>query len=115
MAAIPLHDRDGTVRSVAHVDAEDYHRLTRHRWSLAGGVARRGIRQGRRRHTVLMHREVMGCTPGDGMAVEHVNGRKLDNRKENLRVRPTVSAAPPARTLATVAEPWQPDTGGTAR
>lgn len=109
MAAIPLHDRDGTVRSVAHVDADDYHRLTRHRWSLAGGVARRGIRQGRRRHTVLMHREVMGCTPGDGLAVEHINGRKLDNRKENLRVRSAPPSPSRTRARAAVVPDWSPD------
>jgi hypothetical protein len=33
-----------------------------------------------------MHRFIAGCTPGDGMVVDHKNGDGLDNRKCNLRV-----------------------------
>ena len=34
-----------------------------------------------------LHQAVVGATHGDGFVVEHVNGRKRDSRRENLRVR----------------------------
>lgn len=38
------------------------------------------------RPTVQLHRFVMGCKNGDGKVVEPINGKRLDCRKENLRV-----------------------------
>ena len=40
-----------------------------------------------RRRVFYLHQEVVGATHGDGFVVEHVNGRKRDSRRENLRVR----------------------------
>jgi hypothetical protein len=34
----------------------------------------------------LVHRIVMGCQPRDGKIVDHVNGKRWDNRRENLRL-----------------------------
>lgn len=113
MARIPLRDLAGNVVAVALVDAGDFHRINRHRWSLMDDVARRGVKIGHRHHSILMHREVMGATLGDGLAIEHINGNKLDNRRANLRVRPVVTAVPAARHASLDDGPWEPD--GTLR
>ena len=100
MATIPLRDAAGNDVDVAYIDEEDYDRINAHRWSLMGDVARRSIRLGARVHTVLMHREVMGATYGDGLRVEHLNSNRLDNRKANLRVRPATQRLPTLSTRA---------------
>jgi hypothetical protein len=109
MPPIPLRDRDGRLITVAVVDESDYDRINRHRWSLMGGVARRGVQIAGRHRSILMHREVVGATFGDGLAVEHVNGNKLDNRRGNLRVRPAASAGPLTRAPAPGEATWRPD------
>jgi len=73
----------------ALVSVEDYERLSEHRWfrSSAGYAHRQGWhgKQGKGgvHWTVWMHREVNG-TPDDSFT-DHINGIKLDNRRENLR------------------------------
>jgi hypothetical protein len=63
------------------VDEDDFWTLSIHQWSLgSGGYARRTVGY----KTILMHRVIMK-TP-EGMITDHINGDKLDNRKENLRV-----------------------------
>lgn len=60
---------------------EDYDLVRRYNWHLTyNGYARANI-GGR---TVFMHRLIMN--PGPGMVVDHINGNKLDNRRENLRI-----------------------------
>lgn len=34
---------------------------------------------------VLIHRYLMGCQPGDGKEVDHIDGNKLNNSLDNLR------------------------------
>lgn len=82
LVAIPLRRRDGSVRAVAFVDPIDAAQAE-HRWSLhSDGYA---VRQVDRR-AVLLHREIMGCTRGDGIEIDHENGNRLDNRRSNLRL-----------------------------
>lgn len=84
---IPLRARDGSVRAMVLVDADDYDWLNASRWSLIRGYAYRGKRRGDEgRGTVLMHRQIMGLETGDPREVDHVNGDGLDNRRSNLRV-----------------------------
>jgi DNA-directed RNA polymerase specialized sigma24 family protein len=88
-AYIPLRARDGSIRAHAIVDAADYEWLTQWRWSLhSGGYAQRSIRIDGRWRTVGMHRIILGLEPGDGLEGDHVNGKRLDNRRSNLRVVP---------------------------
>jgi hypothetical protein len=65
------------------VDPEDAHLLTEHRWSWDGNYWRA---KPTARTTVLLHRVIMGCTPGDGLFVDHKNRNTSDNRRENLRL-----------------------------
>lgn len=76
MREIPL-----TKGMVAIVDDDDYAELSQFKWHYNSGYAVRGINRGRQK--VLMHRYI-NKTP-DGMETDHINGNKLDNRKENLR------------------------------
>ena len=73
---------------VAIVDNEDFEWLNQWKWHcLSPGYAARHNRicewHGKRK-MVLMHREVLH-TP-EGMCTDHINGDKLDNRHENLRI-----------------------------
>jgi hypothetical protein len=78
---IPLHRRDGSVRAEAIVDVEDFERFGGFRWSLnSNGYAVRGG------GTILLHREVLGLSPGDGLEGDHKDGNKLDYRRSNLRI-----------------------------
>ena len=63
------------------VDDQDFEELNRYKWCLnSGGYATR-MNDG---HTsILMHRFIKE-TP-KGLETDHINGNKLDNRRENLR------------------------------
>jgi HNH endonuclease len=65
----------------AMVDDEDYESLNAWKWYCgSGGYAARD----RSDAYISMHRQIM--TPPDGMHVDHINGNRLDNRRENLRL-----------------------------
>ena len=64
----------------AEVDAEDYVRLSRHKWLLRNTYAVTVIGG----HSVRMHRTVLNETD-PRVVVDHVNRNRLDNRAENLR------------------------------
>lgn len=62
----------------AMVDDEDYPDLIKYKWQYHQGYAKRGI------FTIRMSRSIMKAQPGQ--EVDHINGNKLDNQKENLRI-----------------------------
>lgn len=75
---------------VAIVDDDDYSRLFKYHWSARISrhtvYARRVLRgEDGIRHTIWMHREIMGLARQDGRNVDHINRNGLDNRKSNLR------------------------------
>jgi hypothetical protein len=63
------------------VDAADYDMLMQHRWSHDGnGYAKTGKKGG---GTIGMHRMILGDP--EGKVVDHINRRRRDCRRENLR------------------------------
>lgn len=65
------------------IDDDAYSELAKNSWYLAtNGYARRGTKKNKKTTIHYMHRQIMGYPDG---YVDHINGNKLDNRKENLR------------------------------
>jgi hypothetical protein len=61
----------------ALVDDEDYEYINQWKWYYTQGYARRSVST----EPKYMHKEIMK----DISTVDHINGNKLDNRKDNLR------------------------------
>jgi hypothetical protein len=68
----------------AIADAEDYERISRHRWCLSRSGKRLYAQRRSRGRTIRMHQFIM--KPPGGMLVDHINGNGLDNRRCNLRI-----------------------------
>jgi len=71
----------------AIVDPKDFERLNQYKWFCTNyGYAARKIpkklRKGKEQ-SIMMHREL--CPVPDGMWVDHINRKRNDNRKSNLR------------------------------
>ncbi len=64
----------------AIVDDEDFDMVSQNKWHFSYGYAKSKI-SGK---TVYMHRVILDAPKG--MEVDHINGNKLDNRKENIRL-----------------------------
>ena len=81
MKTIPLPNNVFTL-----VDDDDYSYLSKHKWNVTphGYVQRFDYSEYPKRSTVTMHRLIMG-NPVESQ-IDHINGDKLDNRKENLRI-----------------------------
>ena len=75
----------------AIVDEVDFKRISRWSWCVRfcghqlPYAARGGYVRGKR-YDVLMHRQIMNLSAGDGKEVDHINRNPLDNRRSNLRL-----------------------------
>ena len=74
------HREGSQIRGYSLVDDNDFEKLSKYNWSYSNGYAERVVTKKR----IKMHRVIMN-TP-DEMETDHINGDKLDNRKENLRI-----------------------------
>jgi hypothetical protein len=73
-----------TKGAVAIVDDDVFEWASKFRWYYCKQYAMRTVKTKKGKHTVLLHREIMK-TP-EGMDTDHINGNKIDCRRENLRV-----------------------------
>ena len=66
------------------VDDSDFEWLNQFKWQSTQGYARRSWKENGKTKNLSMHREII--KPLIGEQVDHINGNKLDNRRENLRI-----------------------------
>jgi hypothetical protein len=74
-----------TQGKVALVDDEDFETVSRHRWAT---LKTRNTCYAMRKSGpkfILMHREILGLQPGDGVKSDHWDGNGLNNQRVNLR------------------------------
>jgi len=73
---------------VTLVDDEDFDLLSKYRWHYHTGCrceyARRSTWKDGKVGTIYMHQMIINTPPG--LETDHINGNKLDNRRENLRI-----------------------------
>jgi len=82
MKQIPLTGKRG-IGKFTLVDDEDFEFLSQWKWHFNNaGYAIRSLKGGKEK--ILLHREILN-TP-KGMDTDRINGNKLDNRRENLRI-----------------------------
>ena len=67
---------------------QDESMATTHKWRVnSQGYAYRNDWNGGKQRKLYMHRVIMGiANMGRGIEVDHINGDKLDNRRDNLRL-----------------------------
>jgi len=68
------------IKDIAIVDDEDYELVAAHRWR----VNHNGYVVSCANEKVRMHRLIL--IDSEGSEIDHINGNKLDNRRENLRL-----------------------------
>lgn len=74
-----------TKGAVTQVDHNTYYAVYGYKWHLTShGYAARSERCCGKKKMIYLHRHILGAKKGQ--QVDHINGDKLDNRKENLRI-----------------------------
>lgn len=69
----------------ALVDDEDFKVLNRYKWHCNNcGYAMQRVRAGKQKRNIMMHRVILNCP--DGMQTDHIDGNRLNNQKNNLRI-----------------------------
>jgi len=85
VAVIPLYkgkDKDRKIVGYSLVDDDSYYNINEKRWTMridgypSGKIDNKNI---------MLHQFVMGPYPAGKPIIDHINGNKLDNRKQNLR------------------------------
>lgn len=81
MKLIPVY-RGARLALWSQVDDQDYDTLIEHLWKLGKhGYAYTSVNT-----SLLMHRMILGLEKGDERQADHMNGDRVDNRRENLRI-----------------------------
>lgn len=65
------------------VDDNNFEELSKYNWYFNNGYAMRDVTKNKIKTTILMHRLISECP--EGLFVDHINGNRLDNRRQNLR------------------------------
>lgn len=77
--------RKKPIQGYAIVSDNDFIELNKYKWHISGGYAvREGVNKNGRRKRIKMHRTILNIKKKE--YCDHINGDKLDNRRENLRV-----------------------------
>ena len=79
---IPLYHKDTVIWFL--VDLEDAKHALKYSWFLNDGYVARCSKRDSKYYQPRLHRELLKAPYGK--EVDHINGNKLDNRKENLRI-----------------------------
>ena len=79
------HQKNGKIKGYAIIDDEDFERINKYNWIISSNGYAVHYKSKNRKYLgiIRMHRIILD-TPRDKF-IDHINGNKLDNRKQNLR------------------------------
>ncbi len=83
-ADIFIQNRSQTTICTAQIDLKDVYKVANHKWhkhsnGYVSGVDIKGKR-------IYLHRYLLDLDIGNPMTCDHIDGNRLNNRKENLRI-----------------------------